>query len=223
MKKTSVVCLILASLLVIFNHAANYWLGYSETEVAFLAIDPIIGLFLEFAIFAYLFFVVILSLFVKPRSRWPLYSLVAFWPSVILTWYCLGLPGPLIARGLRDRVVHDYTLDDLRRFAREVDQAGLLKHGDWIKYGGSLELTGQQKEAFARINKNYTFMHMGEEARLVNFGEDNIVSFIWGGALPGHWGCVISLDGSNNHAHDDSSADTKILRVSDDIYFFYGD
>jgi hypothetical protein len=231
MKTSSIVCLVLAGLLVILNHAANYWLGYSESSQAGLASDPILGLLMECSIFGYLLFLVIISVFRKPRGRWPLYSLIVFWPLVVLIEFSIGRPGPLIVHGLRDRVMHDYSLDDLRQFARDVNQGISFKgnppFGKWINHGDTSELTESEKIVYTRLRQKYPFTHwmagpQGRAGPSIASPEDGVVVFEWGGALPGHWGCSISTKGANNEDGSDVP-DTTILHVSDDIYFFYGD
>jgi len=122
--------------------------------------------------------------------------------------------------------MHDYTLNDLRQFAKDVDQARLIKVG-WINHGDLSYLTDDQKAVFYILQKKYPFMLWMNDGRILhgpsiaNFGDDNIVNFEWGGALPGHWGCSISIDGSKNEPEPDP--DRTLLRVSDDIYFYFGD
>jgi len=234
MKTSSIVCLALAGFLVVFNHLSNYWLGYSESKMAFAATDPILGLLVEIGLFACLFCLVMFSLSRKPRSWLPLGSLFAFWPIVILTFVltktCFGLPGSLIAHGLRDRVMHDYTLEDLRHFARDVSQGISFKSstgfGKWINHGDTSELTETEKRLYAQLKEKYSFLHWMDNEKgsggpsILNQGDDGIVNFEWGGPL-GHWGCSVSINGAKNEPVPDP--DTTIFRVSDDIYFYSGD
>jgi energy-coupling factor transporter transmembrane protein EcfT len=233
MKTASIACLVLASLLVVLNHLANYWLGYSETIRAEFAADPVIGLFsMESAPFLILIILAIITLFLKKHRVWLLAVLISFWPLVILIGFLTltfcGTGPSLILRGLHDRIMHDYTLDDLRHFASDVDQAGILKSGQgYVDHGdiSSLNLTYEQKEAFAQLRKKYPFMHWMDEGRflhgpsILNYEEKGVVDFEWGGALSGHWGCSISTNGTKNASHPDSQA--VILRLSDDIYLYF--
>jgi hypothetical protein len=230
MKPKAIVCLALAFLLVVFNHFSYYWMGYSDSSDVILAIDPIFGLLLEFCLFVYLFFLVIASLFQKPRNRWPLYSLVVFWPLIILTVVSLGSCGPLIVRGLRDRIMHDYSLDDLRHFAQDVNQGISFKSNlsprKGIIHGDTFGLTESEKKVYSHLKEKYSFLHRVEDSQgrsdaSIFSPHDNLIVLAWGGALLGHWGCSISANGSKNEVYPDR--DTTILRASDDIYFFYGD
>jgi hypothetical protein len=179
-------------------------------------------------LFLFLIVLVIVALFLKKHRVWLLAGLISFWPLVILIGFLTqtfcGTAPSLVLRGLHDRIMHDYTLDDLRHFASDVDQAGILKSG-WVNHGDISYLTPQQKEAFEQLRKKYSFMHWMDDGRILtgpsilNYGEKGDVAFEWGGALPGHWGCSISINGSKNEPYPDSQA--VILRLSDDIYLFY--
>ena len=225
MKTACIACLVLGSLLVVLNHLANYWCGYSETLGALDAVDPILGLLAESVLFVILIILFIVTLFLKRHRVWLLIGLVIFWPVVILTGFVTqtfcGTSSSLVLRGLHDRITHDYTLDDLRHFAKDVDQAGILKSG-WVNHGDISDLTPQQKDAFAQLKKRYSFMRWMDDGRFLHgpsiLGEKGIVCFEWGGALPGHWGCSISVNGSKNEPQPDPQIVT--LRLSDDIYLY---
>lgn len=228
MKIACIFCLILAIVLVVLNHSAEYWLGYSESQRALLAADPIIGLMLESALFLILFILALSTIFLKKHRLWLLSTVAIFWPLVILTVmltrHVLEPGGSLIMRGLHDRVMHDYTLADLRHFAKDVNEAGLIKI-DWINHGDVSAMGDAQKKTFAQLRKKYPFMIWMDDGRilhgpsLLNYGQEGVVDFEWGGALTGHWGCSISIDGSKN---DPSLLNPAfVIRVSDDIYFFF--
>jgi len=232
MKTASIACLVLAGLLEVLNHWANYWFGYSETMRADLAADPILGFIAKSIPFLILIVLFIVALFLKKHRVWLLAGLISFWPLVTLTGFLTqtfcGTAPSLVLRGLHDRLVHDYTLDDLRHFASDVDQSGILKSGQgYVDHGdiSSLNLTYQQKEAFEQLRKKYPFMHWMDDGRIthgpsiLNYGEKGVVDFEWGGALQGHWGCSISTNGSRNEPHPDPQV--IILRLSDDIYLYY--
>ena len=224
MKRTPIVCLALAIFLVVWNHTAAYRLGYSETAQGLAEGGLIFGFLVKFGLFACLLFLVIVSFFQKQRSMWPLYSLIAFWPLVMLTQTILGPDDSQVLRGLRDRVMHDYTLDDLRQFARDVNQSGILKNGRWINHGDTSGLSESEKVTYGALKQKYAFMHWLDDGRgltgpsILNQGDDDIVNFEWGGALMGHWGCSISVNGAKN---DPYPATFPVIRVSDDIYFFH--
>lgn len=228
MKIASIVCLVLAILLAELNYWASYWLGYSETMHAFHATSPFVVLFAHFCLFSILTILVIWASILKRHPRWMLTCIIGYWPLVIstslLTHTVCGSSQFHLLRGLRDRITHDYTLDDLRHFAGDVDRSGILNSG-WINHGDISLLTDQQKEVFDQLRKKYPFMHWMDNGRFLHgpsiMGNDSIVSFEWGGALSGHWGCSISTNGSKNDF--DSDTTSTILRLSDDIYLYNGD
>jgi hypothetical protein len=200
-----------------------------ETVGALHISDPIIGPFGwlgESILFLILIILFITSLFLKRHRVWLLVGLIIFWPIVISTSFLtinFCDPGSsLVLRGLYDRIMHDYTLDDLRHFARDVDKAGILKSG-YIDHGDISHLTPEQREAFTQLRKKYSFMRWMDDGRFFNgpsISEDkDIIYVLWGGALEGHWGFSISANGSRNEPHPNFEIDT--LRLSDDIYLYY--
>jgi len=229
MKIITIVWLVLASLLVVLNHVGNYWLGYSESPTALAVTNRFFGLLAEIVLFL-LFIIPALWTELTGKQRfWSYVGLLGFWPLVILTFYlvqALAKPaGDLIAQGLRDRVTRDVPLDDLRHFAKEVNDAGFLKEEDLVNPLDISPLTKQQKDLFAGLVAKYPFMHWlddGQQLRgpsLLNCGHDEVVDFEWTVENRGHWGCSISIDGAKNEIN--SFPDAIILRASDDIYFYY--
>ena len=229
MKVISIVSLVLAALLVIGNRAAHYWLGYSEIPAAFALSDRFFGVMAEFALFMLLIIPALWTEFAKKGRLWSYVGLLGFWPVVIVTFLLIRVATPsggeLTMRGLRDRIMHDYTLDDLRRFAREVDEAGLLKDEDLVNQADTSGFTPQLRYALTQLAEKYSFMRWLEDDEqwfgpsLLNHAQDGVVDFEWGGGNRGHWGCSISINGSKNEPV--SGPPAKILRVSDDIYFFF--
>jgi hypothetical protein len=223
MRLASILCLVMACLLLIRDHLENYWLGYSETTEALGAANGFIWMFVGFGLWIVLLSLAIASRFRKQRSWWPLGCFLAFWPLIILLGAILGPSANQVIRGLRDRVMHDYTLDDLRHFARDVNQAGFFKNKSiGVIHGDISGLSESEKASYAALKQKYGFMHWLDDGRvltgpsILNFGDDDIVVFEWGGGF-GHWGCSISNNGSRN---DPYPATFPTIRVSDDIYFF---
>ena len=155
---------------------------------------------------------------------------VLFWPLVILSFKCsnsiFGTHPSLVLSSLRDRIAHDFTLDELRHFAHDVNQSGIISK-DWINHGEISGLTNEQKNTFAQIKNKYSFMHWMDDGgichgpSILNYGKQGVVDFEWGGALPGHWGCSISIDGTKNDSN--LGPDSTVLHLSDDIYLYYGE
>lgn len=229
MKIITIVWLVLAILLVVLNHAGNYWLGYSETPTALAVTNRFFGLLVEIALFL-LFIIPALWTELTGRQRlWSYAGLLGFWPLVILTFYLLQAlanpAGDLIAHGLRDRVLRDVSPDQLRHFAKEVKEGEFLKDADLLNALDTSGLTARQQTLFAQMQAKYPFMHWlddGDQLRgpsLLNCGQDDVVEFEWAVKNRGRWGCSISIDGAKNETIPFPNA--TILRVSDDIYFYY--
>jgi hypothetical protein len=229
MKIITIVWLVLATLLVVLNHAGNYWLGYSETPTALAVTNRFFGLLMEIALFLLFVIPALWTELARKQRLWSYVGLLGFWPLVILTFYLVQTfakpAGELIAQGLRDRVMRDVTLDELRHFAKEVNDAGFLKVEDLVNPLDISPLTSQQRDGFAKLGAKYPFMHWlddGDQLRgpsLLNCGQDDVVEFEWAVKNRGHWGCSISIDGAKSETIP--FPDAKILRVSDDIYFYY--
>ena len=229
MKVITIVWLVLAALLVVLNRAAHYWLGYSETPEAFALSDRFFAIMAEFGLFLLLIIPALGTELAKKGRLWSYIGLLGFWPVVIGTFFVVQTfaksGGELIAQGLRDRVMHELSLDDLRRFAKEVHQARLLHDQDLVSQADTTGLDPEQRYALGQLVTKYPFMHWLFDddqwygAALLDHGQDGVVDFQWGGGNRGHWGCSISIDGAKNEPL--TGPPPKILRVSDDIYFFF--
>ena len=121
----------------------------------------------------------------------------------------------LIIYGMRDRMMRDYSLNDLRRLAREIDQLprfpNTLPGPTKIFMSEDVDKTGLKgKYSFLSWGKGHGF-----EGPSAITESDGVVTVWWGGALRGHWGFSVAVNGKR--AEPDQ--DTKILRMSDDIFF----
>jgi hypothetical protein len=127
-------------------------------------------------------------------------------------------PDNLAIRGLRDRIMRDYTLEDLRRFARDIDKQ---VHDVSLVDGFVNELPADQAATIKALRVKYPFMYWTKEGQFTFgpsiFENDGVVDMDWGGALPGHWGVSISAHGEKNTP---APAHMPFIPVSDDIYFY---
>ena len=229
MKIVAVVWLVLAAFLVVVNHAGNYLLGYLETPAALAITDRFFGLLAEFVLFLLFIIPALISELAQKGRLWSFIGLLGFWPVVIVTFLLLQTfakpPGDLMVQGLRDRVMRDFSLDDLRQFAKQVRDGEFLKDEDLVNPLNLSGLTFQQKQLFAQLIAKYPFMRWMDDGDkldgpcLLNYGQEGVVEFEWGIENRGHWGCSISIDGAKNEGIP--VPDAKIIRVSDDIYFYY--
>jgi len=230
--RVAAVCLLLLScVLAALNFWANYWLGYSESPRALFASARVVGFAAECVVFLVFMALAFVGIFQKGNGNFLLNVFLAFWPLYFLTLYSsrmvLGPAHALVLRGLHDRIAQDVTLDELRHFARDVDKSGILPtERDWINHGDVSRLDSEKREAFSRLKAKYVFLRWMDDGKNLNgpsIAKSNykgFVDFEWGGPLPGHWGCSISINGSKNDPHaGDLEA---ILRLSDDIYLYFG-
>jgi hypothetical protein len=140
--------------------------------------------------------------------------------SIAVQSYLLPPPGSFIIYGIRDHVMRDYTLDDLRRFAQDMHQETPNFN---ISHGNTSGLSPNQRAAFQKLAGKYSFLKWGiakGDGPTIE-GSDDSVYMEWGGPLYGHWGFSVGLLNGRNDPQPDP--DLRILRVSDDIYFYHGE
>jgi hypothetical protein len=126
--------------------------------------------------------------------------------------------------GVRDRMMHDFNLDQLREFAREA-KTNVFDGSAKVAFISPIELSElseSEKQAYFKLRGKYPFLRWNLQnsveggASIVN--SDNGAIFLeWGGGF-GHWGCSISPTGAKNDPPD--NPESRILRASDDIYFY---
>ena len=223
MKKLSLLSSILFLLLLVGLYAAFYNLGW-VTNGGWAVSYWIFGLPVLFLLLLTSLVTWICSLLKRKDRIWTTGTL-------LLTGLLFQLPNVLhvstvqmLLHGLVNHVTHDYTLNDLRHFARDMHNA----IGDnYISHGSLSDLNAQQAEDYKKLQVIYPLttwsMTAGEGPSIgERFG---IMTVDWGGALSGHWGFSVALDGKHIDPPSipQNSIRTQIVRVSDDIYFFYGE
>jgi hypothetical protein len=229
MKVVSIVWLVLAALLVVLHRAAHYWLGYSETTVAFAITDRFFGILAEVALFVLFLIPAAISDLRKKGRLWSVVGLAGFWPVVLVTYFLVhvAMPsgGKLIAMGLRDRVLRDFQPADLHFFANDVAAAQFLVNEDLVNEADMSDLTREQRGLMLDLDKRYDFMHWLNDGdqwhgpSITNYAQPGVVDFEWGGGKRGRWGCSISIDGGKNEPPAEIPGE--IVRASDDIYFYF--
>lgn len=227
MKFLTIPWVVLAALVVIQNHASSYYLGYWETPTWLALSNKLFGLMAVIVIFMLFILQALWCELVKKKRFWSYIGLLVFWPVVLVTfWAGKASPeGGLIAHGLRDRVMRDVPLEQLREFAKEVEAAGLVKTEDLVNPADTSALKHEQKVELVKLVEKYPFMKWLNDGdrllgpNLLDYGNPGIVNFEWAVQNRGHWGCSISVAGGKNE--DIPFPDAKIYRVSDDIYFYY--
>ena len=208
---------------------AFYCMGWSVNSAWPFIYPVLIELPLLFVLFFVLAITLILSLGRCKDRLWTFAMMLGFIALISSTRILFPTPDVIRVHGLRDHVMREYTLDELRAFAREVHQGIDLRNEfpeKSINHGDTSRLTPSEKLIYSQLREKYSFTHWMDHGRKDDGASifspaDGVVNFDWGGALPGHWGCSIALNGMRNEAYSDSHA--KALRVSDDIYFYSGD
>lgn len=227
MKLISILCLGLWMAAQVIDYTYSYYQGYYETENSLFDFCDLMWLLFGVISFFGILSLLIFSLVQKRHRLWMAYVLMVIFIPFFIPKAILPSPGDMMAYGLKNRIMHDYTLEDLRHFARDVNDAGILK-GNGIDHGNISDLADPQKETFEQLAKKYPFMHWMDDGQTFRgpsiFDYGGQIWVEWGGPLIGHRGCSISIDGRRNNPDIEAGSDVieVTLPVSDDIYFFYG-
>lgn len=148
---------------------------------------------------------------------WALIGIVLATTAFVLT--AAHLPGFL--HGLRDRFVAEVGYAQMRELAKEVSQnaSQLAPYGmiqrPW-KWG---PVTEAEQKRWDELASRYPFLNRTRLSSEIMV-QDGIVEVSWGGALIGLWGFRVSPDGA---VPDLDTKRWRVLRVADDIQFFYGE
>lgn len=216
-KLTSLAALILMVGCLLMRYVLSYRLGYYEKSYSALAYQDLLAFF-GFIAFVYISIIWIISLFWKKHRLWTTGTMIG-----LLVLVGLGQLMPhsndIIVYGLRDRLMHEQNLEDLRRFAQEIDRISRPRDnisGDTKSFmSEDLAKTGlKEKYPFLQWVKGPVFngpSYVDER--------DSVVAVRWGGALSGHWGFNIAVNGGKLDLPTEPY--TKVLPLSDDIFVIY--
>ena len=209
-KRTSFVILILAVVCLISRYVLCYWCGYYQKSFAPIGLQELLAFFGLVLIFAS-FVTWIVSLIQRQQRIWTTTLLAA----LFVLWglkYILPWPHDLILYGLRDGMLRNYGLANMRQFARDIHETPTPTNLPPV-FG---------KIFMHQEDLNPLKMHMGGKypfvAQCEAVGEFNdIVQIDWGG-FENHWGVSIAVDGKRiDPQHLEPGH--RIIRASDDIYF----
>jgi hypothetical protein len=132
-------------------------------------------------------------------------------------------------------MMRDYSLDDLRNFARDVDRLpyttnslGLDQNANPTNSKPEKIFKGEDIDNTTGLKSRYSFLtwERGYNSNGPSLVEENAgaVVVLWGGALAGHWGFGVAVNGGkldfNGGLADWTEPGNQVLRVSDDIVFF---
>ena len=206
-KRASLVVLVLAIVCQMVQYVLCYWCGYYQKSFS-----PILWVEL-LALFGFILFLAALitwgvSLFQRKQRLWTTAVLVG-----LLSLWMLPSSHDLILHGMRDGMLRNYSLDDVRHFAHDIEHLSSssvsLVAGERIFMHQDLDL------AKIRLKEKYPFltwcMCIAERT--------NVVSVEWGG-FENHWGFTVAIDGKRIDPNPRNfwSPDHKTIRISDDIF-----
>lgn len=206
-------------------YAHAYWQGYIGNDYRTSAsIGYSLLFFLGLSLLILVWFVAT-SFFRKRLRVWHIGSLLLFFGILSLFHF---LPSPEIAwvYGVKHRVLHDFTPEDLRQFARDVTKAHVVREGGgdlagWNSYpsASNTPLSETQKLAISQLRKSYFFLSNPDDGPSV-LTYPNEVTLQWGPADDEEiWcGCSIMLDGKQHNGVDSRLT---VIPVSNDIIFYY--
>jgi len=181
----------------------SYWIGYYEGSYSPLAYRDVLMPFVGIIASILIAMVWFLSLIWKKHRLWTTGMIIGF---IVL----IGLerlapyPRDMIAYGLRDRLTHDQSLDELRRFARELEK---------MPPSGNNKSFTKEDLANTDLRKTYPFLSWSEGASAQE--TDGVAEVRWGGFI-GHWGFNVAINGAKLDLP--SSPNSKALRISNDIF-----
>ena len=159
----------------------------------------------------------IVSLCIRKNRLWTTVTLLSG-IAVIALLFVLPAPGSLVVYGIRNRVMEQFSIDDLRHFARDVHEK--RPNIDITENDPSIK---EQGADYDKLEQQYSFMKwgIGGKGNPYIIDRDGLLTVEWGGALPGHWGFSVRMDGGKNSP--DPEPLTHVLRASEDIYFYHGE
>jgi hypothetical protein len=114
--------------------------------------------------------------------------------------YIMPWPHDLILYGMRDGMLRNHKLDDMRHFARDFDQLPKKSYSN-----DDLAKTG--------LKEKYPFLAWCEFIAET----DDVVHVYWGG-FENHWGFAVAVNGKRIDPQN-LAPSAKIIRVSDDVFF----
>jgi hypothetical protein len=198
------------------QYGLNYWVGYQEQSYLPLAL----GFFLEVLgciLFASLLLSSTLCLFQAPRRAFS--AIIATGLLVVLAFNIWILPAPtwFIVYGLRDRILHDYSFDELRQFAKDVHSMDVANN-NWDN-----DVIVRKMQDELELGKRYPFLARKRDHKAYGpsfYNEvDGVVNVRWGGAIIGHWGLSVAVDGES--ADLPIGSGIKALRLTRDIFVMF--
>lgn len=207
-KRASLIVLVLAVVCLITRYVLCYWCGYYQKSFAPIFWQELLAL-LGFILFPVLLIVWIVSLFQRKHRLWTTAMLAGLLAFMSLK-YILPWPHDLILYGMRDGMLRNYGLDDIRHFARDFDQhPNIPEHN----LDGHTKFYWNRDLAKTGLKEKHPFLAQCES--IVEW--DDRVHVDWGG-FENHWGFTVAVNGKRIDPQH-LEPNNKLIRVSDDIFF----
>jgi hypothetical protein len=204
-KQAPIIIFFLALICLMTRYVLCYLSGYYHFTALTLDLEALSAL-LGFILFPILLIVWIVSLFRRKHRLWTTAMLAGMLVFMGLK-YILPPPDDLILYGMRDGMLRNYGLEDMRHFARDFDQLPCLPNtlGVYKLYYWNKDL------AKTGLKEKYPFLAQCEcisEA-------DNEVSVVWSR----YWRLIVAVNGKKRIDPKHLETSLKIIRASDDIVF----
>jgi len=203
MKGFSLIALILMGACLVARYVLSYWMGYYENSFSPLAYRDVLVPFVEAIAILVIIICWIISLIRKRQRIWTTGIVLAL---LILMAFSQGMPTAryFIICGLRDRLLHDHSLDNLRLFAQEIER---------MPPQGNNKSFTRENLANTDLKEKYPFLSWSQGASDVS-EVNGMVGVRWGGFI-GHWGVNVAVNGQKLDLPSEPAK--KALRLSDDI------
>ena len=214
-KRTSLLILIFVGIYLMAKYAINYWFGYylipSGSYSLFLLCRDFFWLFRLLIIPVFFAFLIISMIQKKDRLR--ITVMVIGLLALVGTEFILPHPKDFIVFGLRDQVMHDYSLDTLRQFARTVDQ--LPTPENLPPNLGKVFMSDDLILLETRLKEKYSFLKNRSTPSAIT--ENNSVVNVWWGRH--EWGFSVMVTGEIIDPVVANPDAVIILPVSNGIFF----
>jgi hypothetical protein len=146
--------------------AIDYWFGYYQESLSPVIWSAVLEL-VEFLIFPPVLLITwIISMILRKHRLWTTAMLIGLLALIGFQFTILPPSHHLIVYSMRDRVMRDYSLDDLRHFAREVDQLPRLPGNE---AGPTKSFRGRELDK-SGLKEKYPFLYWGGESAILAKG-----------------------------------------------------
>jgi hypothetical protein len=177
-KRASLIVLVLAAICLMTRYVLCYWCGYYQKSFAPIFWQELFAL-LGFILFLILSIVWIISLLQRKHRLW-ITTMLAGLLAFMGLKFILPQPHDLILYEMRDGMLRNYELDDMRHFARDIDELTLPST---ILAGTRIFMHQDLDSVKTRLNEKYPFLAQCESIAET----DGVVNVDWGG-FENHWG-----------------------------------